>query len=178
MFECTHERFEYKSRNTQMTFIKFAESFFAIDLQHEAAFRETRIERHLTVLNHDQDSLFHQVIWPSRASRSGDWMLAPSVAVLGLHLSDEEVWITVGVTLHTTLCELHLSHHCSETLKQEKYRVWFAQEMAGNKCGTVCYTTSSGERCTKLRNITITESSWDGTSDNILMTMTAMQHSV
>src|SRR6218665_3821229 len=50
----------------------------------------------------------------SRAPHSGDWMLAPPVAALGLRLSDEKVRIAVGLRLATTLCEQHLCHHCQE----------------------------------------------------------------
>ena len=83
-----------------------------------ATHRQSEWDRHLTdkawssLLESTSNPRDRARLLSSRASHSGDWMLAPPVTALGLRLSNEEVRIAVGLRLGTTLCEPHVCNHC------------------------------------------------------------------
>ena len=50
----------------------------------------------------------------STRKKSGAWLNALPISSAGLHLDDNSLCITVGLSLGTPLCSPHVCHHCNE----------------------------------------------------------------
>ena len=58
------------------------------------------------------DVTVHAHLLASQRKESGEWLQAPPMSSLGLHMDDEVMRVAVGLHLGASLCKPHKCHQC------------------------------------------------------------------